>query len=948
MGVQGLLTYIAKNPAARTRIKLGELSQKVRERTGKKTELLCDYYSVIHWILKSYDCAQIQRGKLPPYSIMYGGDLRLYGSRVISFVKALESLDVAPVFFIDGPPGTNQTDFKAKFSELKQRHHERLDQCAIIQQVCGGNHDLLKVKWKLKEGVSTQIQFALKSAGVHLIYCLGEADGELLEYLQSHEEACGILSTDTDFAVADDSVLFHTQFFDLEDSVGISSECIHEAPSDITCEVITPKTLTDALCISQSQAVDLAVLCGNDFTRELNTTLSPWATLGLNDSRVETVAKWLQDQTIPLLENPEMAVIYEKDQRYQVAVEYSVNAYTAQGGRKNSSFECASLLGGWIQKQVRKGIMTNHLLAIANSIYWRFVVVEPVSLGQPCINDLTLHLRKTLYIMMGLKEVREYGRTTSKSFTETLVHVDCPGIDDIRLLFSMSHSTVNERLATLFYLMINIKELRQPSDIRAILARSFHKVVQFEEKVSSKAVLVCACLLFMHIGNTRVHPSPRIKVGELDALLVTCLACVAHIPPCHNPHLPPARALTVGMWFTHLLEQAYILASYLCLSEELPPPAEVFYSLAYVPFHMVAFIDDDYEDVPLLNSPYLHEAYRIFGGILNCPSVLGLRAEILNKWNHADFSRLLCLFASSLESVQSRKDSLTPREGLTAVPTPELEVSFEGEHDADSIISDSAIEMPPDFDLETSQLGKDPSETKLFISDSDTSFPIEYEELSSTQEYVASEEYLYISSQSQPTAGFADEGPPPLEVMPPARPGLAPATGEKFYQPSPGSAVLGDAQELAAGIKTSTEDYSYPSSEACEDLDLPDEFFVRPEACRDGFKLPVMEHRGKILELINSHRVVCIEGETGCGKSTKVPQFILDDAQTSNPPNECRILVTQPRRVAAMKLAERVATERGERVGMTVGYCIGGERHWSPDTALTYCTTGYLLQVSKF
>ena len=135
-------------------------------------------------------------------------------------------------------------------------------------------------------------------------------------------------------------------------------------------------------------------------------------------------------------------------------------------------------------------------------------------------------------------------------------------------------------------------------------------------------------------------------------------------------------------------------------------------------------------------------------------------------------------------------------------------------------------------------------------------------------------------------------------------------------------------------------------SDVSEDLTLPSELFTAAKPTSDDHHdLPVMEHRDRILELIDTHQVICIQGETGCGKSTKVPQFVLDRAQAANPPEECRILVTQPRRMAAIKLAERVAGERHERVGKSVGYCIGGERHRSPSTALTYCTTGYMLQV---
>ena len=49
-----------------------------------------------------------------------------------------------------------------------------------------------------------------------------------------------------------------------------------------------------------------------------------------------------------------------------------------------------------------------------------------------------------------------------------------------------------------------------------------------------------------------------------------------------------------------------------------------------------------------------------------------------------------------------------------------------------------------------------------------------------------------------------------------------------------------------------------------------------------------------------------------------------------------------------MKVAERVAAERKEHVGKAVGFCIGGEQHRSRDTPLTYCTTGYMLQVGMW
>lgn len=67
-------------------------------------------------------------------------------------------------------------------------------------------------------------------------------------------------------------------------------------------------------------------------------------------------------------------------------------------------------------------------------------------------------------------------------------------------------------------------------------------------------------------------------------------------------------------------------------------------------------------------------------------------------------------------------------------------------------------------------------------------------------------------------------------------------------------------------------------------------------------------------------QVFIVNGETGSGKTTQVPQYILNDATRRNKP--CRIIVTQPRRVAAVSVAHRVAEERGEPLGETVGYQI--------------------------
>ncbi|XP_076381687.1 putative ATP-dependent RNA helicase DHX57 [Megalopta genalis] len=111
-------------------------------------------------------------------------------------------------------------------------------------------------------------------------------------------------------------------------------------------------------------------------------------------------------------------------------------------------------------------------------------------------------------------------------------------------------------------------------------------------------------------------------------------------------------------------------------------------------------------------------------------------------------------------------------------------------------------------------------------------------------------------------------------------------------------------------------------------------------------KLPAWSKMDNILEMIHEHQVTIISGETGCGKSTQVPQFLLDDWILNRPTlkEHVNIICTQPRRISAVGVAKRVASERDERIGDTVGYQIRLESKMSNKTRLTFCTTGILLQ----
>lgn len=72
------------------------------------------------------------------------------------------------------------------------------------------------------------------------------------------------------------------------------------------------------------------------------------------------------------------------------------------------------------------------------------------------------------------------------------------------------------------------------------------------------------------------------------------------------------------------------------------------------------------------------------------------------------------------------------------------------------------------------------------------------------------------------------------------------------------------------------------------------------------------------MNMIDSCKTVVIQGHTGCGKTTQVPQYILDHQRENGRP--CNIIITQPRRIAAVSIAKRVSKERNWPLGTIVGY----------------------------
>ncbi|XP_076001041.1 ATP-dependent RNA helicase DHX30 [Genypterus blacodes] len=111
-------------------------------------------------------------------------------------------------------------------------------------------------------------------------------------------------------------------------------------------------------------------------------------------------------------------------------------------------------------------------------------------------------------------------------------------------------------------------------------------------------------------------------------------------------------------------------------------------------------------------------------------------------------------------------------------------------------------------------------------------------------------------------------------------------------------------------------------------------------------ELPVDAHRQRVISAVQSSRVVVIAGETGCGKTTRIPRFLLEESVRGGEGAKCNVLVTQPRRISAVSVAQRVAQEMGPTLKRHVGYQVRLESRPPEDSggALLFLTVGVLLR----
>lgn len=813
MSVELLMCIL--NSSDLRKVQLSVLASSFQQETGKLPELLFNLSEIAAEFWSTPIAVLKKIGDYPEYTSICGPDFHLVADRVCCFVKALRSLGIEPVFFV-GPPADHVSS--RGLQELMNKNAKKLANMYLIQQVLEHSRVQSLPFDNCNDLVKRQMLYSLRAESTKVVFCTQQTESVIACYAQSHPETCGVVSNNSQFAIISGCVLFPLVTFDIENFTGLQNAVsVDKSPGEIVSMAITSAALAESLEIREDQLPDLAVLCGMKGFDKFIRRLSVLTALGVEGSDVKEIAAWLKCKDTPLMANSAMRELCLLHPDFRDALEQSYNRFS-QGPSKGDSSRTSSYASP-LYELVETEMLKYGKLAFSaakRGNVWLDVLCENLNLGQPSMMELLRPIRKNLYTLLGVREIKEYGRTTSKP-CEVRVVPACASQEEVESSIKNLHSLrAMDRCARLvaayrLTTALSSQSVKDMADIADGVVKSSSQFPNIEWPQLHKLALVCCSLALMAHLNKASWPSLAITDRQLDALLVSSLTCATEgvILP-HIVHvLPSMRAVSLSEWFCVVLDILYETLAILGVTDASPEPRNIFYPMAFIPYHLAL---ESHSDLTSRQEVDILSVKTAMQTALSLPAVMKFRSCVFDTDELQPLPDLIILCSAALNEILENAEQLLPR-----TMTASLEELVE---------------------------------------------PVEEDEDSSEEDDPLASELETQNERKKPLVWGKEE-------------------------------------------------------------------------------LPIMEHRETILELIASHQVVCIEGETGCGKSSQVPQFILNQFQDS------RILVSQPNSLAAKKLSERVTEELQESPDTVVTYC--NELHTGNESArLVYGTNAFTLQVGVY
>ena len=710
MGVRGLLKFLRTNPKARVqnRSLAGLAEDKVRE-TGRAV-LVCDFFSILFWLLDCFHVSRVTEGAYKPESFVFGGDYTEYSDRFISLIKALRYVCAEPILFVDGARGSVLRDMNEKMFTYEARERDRFDFVEKCVQFCmyDGRLDPEQIKkWKKYPLIIAQVLLAIRSENVKIVHCFSEADSEMAEYARVHPEVCGILTTDTDMVMMRKCTIIHCKFFDRAEILGLRKPTFNEKPSDIVCDLITPRSLARALMIQEEDLKIISIICGNDYTASYRI----YREMDLRYPFISSAAQWIaENPMVPSITQiffkiPMFKELLSKSPKFYDAVKHTYEAYGEIESFMDMCENCevergdiprhpkvpshplsVSPVRDLVQRGIENGDIIRRLLSVVNSgILFRNKFVE----GQPsdsrefkCTQDLMFSLRRVTYMLLGIKTVREYGHFTGRSdpLSYSDVHLT---YDSSAFLLRVRDMEETSRVLHIIPLIVKANGLRRFDNFQCApipAGYSPHIASQLKPLVLC-SVLLYACSL---ADESSTFDDPELAT---DVFLATCLMSVYGKPPFKVLERPTVDAVNMNTGFACTFHHVYDIASLFGLLGLLPPPGCIYQPAALVAFHQIAATSEETVRTKSRRSREFVEIHTTYTHLVHLRQFLRLKKILHDFYQKCIRSRLdpmdlVCLAQAFYHVLGEYHSSLPELEGrieeLQALVTTEQKSPLKG------------------------------------------------------------------------------------------------------------------------------------------------------------------------------------------------------------------------------------------------------------------------------
>ena len=585
MGVKKLWTYLkAHQVTVFQEIDLAEEARRKGATEESRAELWCDYGAVVRQLETA-----LLKERQPKFCSYYGCDTRLLGQQMEAFIKALRSIHVEPVFVSDGPPGADAEGFQAKYAEIKSRQEQRQGQSREWEAAV-----ISRSRHKTPSRVTNPQCFVicdevLRVSKVRNLVTHCEADTVLIHRCGTSLNALGILSGDTDFAVAENScAFFPLEFFDHRAVMGFHKAAINDTIHSLPCRYTNRQLLAKSLPLRDEDMTMFAILCGNDYTGQYVYKIKQ--NLGIQKPMGPAEVAWWLNQNRPYAEKIEK--YRQRDKGFQDACQVSIALYSG----KETGEDPLNIS--------EPGILSPMFLSIEKGVFLQAITANAQSAGDALPYIVSKPIRSTVYALFGRTKVNEYGFHSNilGDFGQIPV-TDVVDLTDIREILrkhpfftraAALHHLISTPLQSLAEIGHAGLERNAPADLPPD-----------EDEVLRGIIAVSAVAYLMPVKELRLDKD---KVqASLLAFAATSAGVRGDVDIGHPDPDSFLRAVSLSSTISVTLLSLYYIAELLDLS---PKASDIFGSSVFVPAYMAvmcylpAGIPDLAPVVGMVHSPH--------------------------------------------------------------------------------------------------------------------------------------------------------------------------------------------------------------------------------------------------------------------------------------------------------------------------------------------------------